>query len=231
MRIFPRVASILLLAVFAVAAPVDDPMVRAWADRISKTAILLEAKDYSSALRLANRSVSEMVDHLGPGDGSAKWFGVVLTHKALALAGLGDHEEALWYWYTVLGIYPKLAETDLSSFGEAGAFLKAHLTPPEPAKLIGDPTKAVVPPKLVKRVHPEFPQGAADFFASGALVVEVVIGTDGRVKSPRIIHPLDAPTLSYAALEAVKRWKFEPARVENVPVEVLFNLTVNYKPR
>jgi len=89
---------------------------------MAKTATLLEAKDYATALGLADRSISEMVEHLGPGDGATRWFCVMLVHKALALAGLGKKNDALWYWHEVLSMYSKFSETDLTSFGEAGAF-------------------------------------------------------------------------------------------------------------
>jgi TonB family protein len=49
------------------------------------------------------------------------------------------------------------------------------------------------------------------------------------VRSPSIQKALPAPTLSYAALEALRRWKFEPARVGGTPIAFLFNLTINYK--
>jgi len=78
-------------------------------------------------------------------------------------------------------------------------------------------------------VKPKFPPGAADFSVEGTLVVEVVLGKDGHAKSPRIVQPLEAPTLSHAALEAVRRWEFEPAKVAGVPVEVIYHATIIYK--
>jgi periplasmic protein TonB len=35
--------------------------------------------------------------------------------------------------------------------------------------------------------------------------------------------------LDQAAVEAVKRWKFKPGTLNGQPVDVIFNLTVNFK--
>jgi len=227
---YPICVLLLLASASAVlAVPPKDPLVREWSARMAKTATLLEAKDYATALRLADQSISEMVEHLGPGDGATKWFGVMLVHKALALTGLGNTNDALWYWHEVLSMYPKFSESDLSSFGEAGAFLKANITPPTAVPFTHDPAQSFTPPRPIRRVKPEFPRGAADFSIEGTLIVEVVLGKDGHAKSPRIVQALEAPTLSYAALEAVKRWEFEPAKVAGVPVEVLYDATIIYK--
>lgn len=227
-----------IIVVFAASAvfgaiPDDNLLLKPWRERMAKTATLLEAKDYRAALRLANQAVSDMVEHLGPGEGAVKWLTVTLTHKALAHAGLGEIDEAIWYWDVAMALYPRVAETDLSSFGEAGALLKAHAAPaaPEGTTQKPPPNAPITPPKIIRHVEPQFPRGAADFSVGGTLIVQAVIMTNGRLRSPRILQPLEAPTLSYAALEAMKHWQFEPGKVNNEPVEVFYNLTVNYKPR
>lgn len=196
---------------------------------MAETESALKAEDYKEALRLANRTITEMVERLGPGEGSAELFGNALAHKALAHAGLGERAEAIWYWHTVVSLYPKIAELDMSSFGDPGRLLSENIEfqgIPSPVSP-GDGT--IDPPKLVKRRKPKFPHGAHYYGITGALVVEVIVNADGTIRSPRVVTPLAAPTLSYAALEAVRRWQFEPARVGARPIDVVFNLTVNYK--
>ena len=78
-------------------------------------------------------------------------------------------------------------------------------------------------------MEPEFPRGAQAFGVTGVLIVEVVIDRTGRVTSPHVLKPLAAPTLSYAALEAVKQWRFEPGRIGGESVPGICNLSVNYK--
>jgi TonB family protein len=197
-----------------------------WNGWMAESASHLKAGEHKAALKLANRTIKEMIDQLGPGDASTEMFGTVLTYKALAHAGLHEQEEALWYWQTVVNLYPKVAEADLSMFGEAGEFLKNNVVaPPDLPKPEGD----FITPVLRKKTKPKFPHGAHYFGVTGELVVQVVVAQDGRVQSPAIVQPLPAPTLSYVALEALRRWRFDPARAGGTAVPYLFTLTINYK--
>lgn len=223
------------IAVSAMAGNYDDEIRREWGEKIKQSSDALQHGDYKRSLRIADRLINEMEEMLGPGDSSAQVFGIVVTHKALANVGLGNQNDALWYWHTALSLFPRLQEADLSMFGEAGRFLKEH--PPEPpaglaeTKPVTPQTQNVTAPRLLKRVDPRYPRGANEFDVGGILIVEVVIKKDGNVTTPRVRKALPAPTLSYAALEAIKQWRFEPGRIGGEPVDVLFNLTVNFKPR
>ena len=234
----PRTGAALVLLFFAasaVAGNYDDEVRRQWGQKIKQSSDALEHGDYKASLRIADRLIGEMEEMLGPGDSGAYVFGIVVTHKALANAGLGNRDDALWYWHTALALFPRLAEADLSMFGEAGKFLKEH--PPEATRdsatnrAVEATTPNVTPPRVLKHVEPHYPAGARTFDVAGILIVEVIIDKAGRVTSPRIRRALPAATLSYAALEAVKQWRFEPGRIGGEAVDVLFNLTVNFKLR
>lgn len=170
-----------------------------------------------------------MVDRLGPGEASTRLLSTVLAYKALAHAGLGEKDEALWYWQSAQCLDPKIAEDDLSRFGAPAEVLR-ETTADDSALAPPSSQDEVVTPVLRKRVKPKFPHGAHYYGVNGELVVQVVITPDGRVSSPAIVQPLPAPTLSYVALEALRRWQFEPARASGNPVPYPFMLTVQYKP-
>ena len=226
---------LLFVAVSAVAGDYPAEVQREWGEKIRQSSDALKKGDYQRSLRITNRLISDMEELLGPGDAGAQIFAIVVTHKALASAGLGKRDEALWYWHTALSLFPRIDEADLSMFGEAGKFLKEH--PPGVPRALSDtppvPAMAnnVTAPRLLKKVEPSYPAGANAFDVGGILIVEVVIDKDGHVTSPRVRKALPAVTLSYAALEAVRQWRFEPGRIDGQPVDVLFNLTVNFKPR
>ena len=67
--------------------------------------------------------------------------------------------------------------------------------------------------KLKVNVVPRYPDIARKMGLSGLVKLQVVIGADGSVKETKVIggHPI----LVNAALDAVKKWKFEPARAES----------------
>ena len=75
--------------------------------------------------------------------------------------------------------------------------------------------------KVKVRVPPEYPELARRLRIAGAVKIQVVISPAGKVRSTKVVggHPL----LIQAALDAVRRWKFEPANEESsLVVEVKF---------
>ena len=78
--------------------------------------------------------------------------------------------------------------------------------------------------KVKTRVSPVYPDLAKRMKIAGTVKVEVVIAANGSVKSTKVIggHPL----LVDPSVEAVKRWKYEPASGDTVEtVEFKFNGT------
>ncbi len=75
--------------------------------------------------------------------------------------------------------------------------------------------------KVVNRTLPEYPLLARTIKLSGVVKVAVLVSPDGSVKSLDLRggHPL----LAQAALDAVRRWKWEPgAHESHETVEVKF---------
>jgi TonB family protein len=214
----------LFLLLFAASAYAADPLI----DRLSDSAKALKTADYAKALKIDERLIRDLVGHLGPGDDEAKWFSVAVAHKALALAGLQRSDDAVWYWHVALNLYPAIGKSDMSMFGAPAEFLKQHpLAFPDVPRIGGN----VRAPVAVKRVEPQYPYGAQYFHVTGAAIFESVIDKQGNVRDIVMLRALPAPTLSYCAMEALRQWKFRPATVDGEPVDVLFNLTVNFKMR
>lgn len=65
----------------------------------------------------------------------------------------------------------------------------------------------------------DYPERARDLGIEGVLVVELVIGVDGRVESVNVVRS-PHPSIAAAARKTVMRWRFEPARKDGVPVRV-----------
>jgi TonB family protein len=74
--------------------------------------------------------------------------------------------------------------------------------------------------------QPKYPQNARRFNASGKVEVRVTISVTGRVTKATAIsgHPL----LRDAAVEAARRWEFEPTAVNGTPVETELVLTFEF---
>jgi TonB family protein len=76
--------------------------------------------------------------------------------------------------------------------------------------------------KIRVRVEPVYPDIARKMKLNGTVRVQVVVSPNGSVKETKVIggHPI----LVTAAVDAVKKWKFEPASAESTGIlEIRFD--------
>jgi TonB family protein len=83
-----------------------------------------------------------------------------------------------------------------------------------------------VPPRLIKRIDPVYPEIAKVDQLDGKVVMHVMIGADGTVKDIKVVHGL--PQLIGAAVHAVSQWVYEPARLNGVATSVATTITVDF---
>ena len=92
-------------------------------------------------------------------------------------------------------------------------------------------TAGLEPPVVIPstRVHPDYPEIARKAKVGGSVLLLIVIDQDGRVGS---IEVLDSPDSRFgfdlAAIEAVKRWRYRPARLGGRPVSVQASVRVEF---
>ncbi len=79
--------------------------------------------------------------------------------------------------------------------------------------------------KIKSTVAPVYPELARRMSISGVVKVQVVVAPNGSVKNAKLVG--GHPVLANSALDAVKRWRFEPASEETTGiVEFKFDPTV-----
>lgn len=96
--------------------------------------------------------------------------------------------------------------------------------PPGPFRVGGD----VTAPRQIRGTQPVLPEGARAAGVSGSVLVEIEIDATGRVSSARVLRSI--PRLDAAALEAVRRWEYEPATLLGRPVPVIVTAVVTFRP-
>jgi len=75
-----------------------------------------------------------------------------------------------------------------------------------------DGSSAAIPPRVLERIQPQYPQAARRRGIEGLVVLHLVIGRDGRVEPEHTKVVRSVPGLDAAAVAAANRWKFSPAR-------------------
>jgi protein TonB len=83
-------------------------------------------------------------------------------------------------------------------------------------------------PRAVYAPDPEYSEEARKAKYQGTVVLWIVVGPDGRVHDMRVSRALGLG-LDEKALEAVKQWRFEPARKDGQAVAVQVNIEVNFR--
>jgi periplasmic protein TonB len=81
--------------------------------------------------------------------------------------------------------------------------------------------------RIIRRVTPEYPAIAKRTGVQGKVVLEAVISRAGRIENLRLIS--GHPWLASAAEAAVSQWQFRPYILNGAPIEVMTQITVDFK--
>jgi protein TonB len=81
-------------------------------------------------------------------------------------------------------------------------------------------------PEAITKAQPVYPDLAREAGVDGTVLVQALVGKDGKVKDTRIVKSI--AMLDGAALAAVKQWVFKPALSNNKPVAVWVAVPVKF---
>jgi len=81
-------------------------------------------------------------------------------------------------------------------------------------------------PEAISKVTPEYPDIARQSNMEGTVLVQALVGKDGRVKDTKVVKPV--PVFDDAAVAAVRQWVFKPALSNNKPVAVWVAVPVKF---
>lgn len=81
-------------------------------------------------------------------------------------------------------------------------------------------------PEKTVNVPPVYPEMARIVRKQGYVILEAVIDQSGLVASARVLR--GDPLLDQAALDAVRQWRFTPARLNGEAIPVVMTVTVNF---
>ena len=89
---------------------------------------------------------------------------------------------------------------------------------------------AFTPPKRVKGSPAVYPESAARAGAQGLVRLECLIKDSGRVEACRITQKVRS-AIDQAAAEAIRHWKYEPARVKEEPTSIVAEFVMIFSLR
>ena len=109
-----------------------------------------------------------------------------------------------------------------------GGFTTAAKSKPVPARAVRA-GREINEPAVIRRVAAVYTEEAKAAGAVGSVVVELLIDKSGFVREATVVQPM-GHGLSESAVDAVKQWQFAPAMHEGVPVEVSYEVAIDFKP-
>ncbi|MGD2116022.1 MAG: energy transducer TonB [Acidobacteriota bacterium] len=234
MWIRKAVGVLVLTSLGSVALPAHAGQVDAWRGKLKEIDEQLRMGEYRKARRGSEKLARTMVDSMGPGREAAYTLAVTCVFRAIAEMGLGDEEAASWYWWTGYSLFNDIVETDMSPYGEPAELLKSRPFrsregKPEIGELPPARTDRLEPPETRKSPSPDYPEALRQLGIEKTYSVQVVIEEDGSLSDPLILQPVEHSAMAYEILETIRRWEFEPAKLDGKPVPVLYNLAVRFR--
>lgn len=216
----------------AAGAPPEGQVAR-WKSRLADADEALKAGEWQRARWIADTEIKDMVRRIGRLDEATPLLSGAAFFRALAEAGLGSPREALWDFGIAQALVPAFSEVDLTSYGEAGKLLEAGrlsaMNEPEPvAEDVWEASGGYTPPRKLRARPPEHPRTKSRLCIEGSVEVLIAIAEDGSTQRPRLRSSSD-PVLAFAAMDALRAWRFEPARVDGKPVTVVYTQTIDFR--
>lgn len=210
-----------------------------WDRDLEAVDALLAQGEAKKAYRTASKVIKKMVARLGSGPVAGRYLSKATVLKALAAYHLGEEDEAIWHWHAAHQIFPETANRTLSAYGEAGTFLESN-PPREPSAevpdvhYVGDPQHAddpmlsITKPRERRAPVPPTPPSKMSFTEPVTILMEMIIGADGKVRDPVVRDSKGEPTLVSLGLEYLRRWEYEPAELEGEKIPVYVTISMRF---
>jgi periplasmic protein TonB len=115
------------------------------------------------------------------------------------------------------------ALADLPPSSSAASLPVPILQPDGPVKVGGQ----VQEPKLVASAMPVYPLTAKYSGVQGDVVIETTIDKDGNVTQMRVVS--GPAVLRQSALDALRKWKYEPSKLDGQPISVQMLVTIKFR--
>ncbi len=121
---------------------------------------------------------------------------------------------------------PKPVEPEPAPVQEVVAVEPEPTPPPPPAPVL---TKASADAGYLRNPAPVYPPFAQDQGWEGSVLLNVFVLPNGKPKAIEILQSSGRKILDDAAIKAVQRWSFVPAKLDEVPVESWVEVPIDFR--
>jgi periplasmic protein TonB len=103
------------------------------------------------------------------------------------------------------------------------------VAPPLSEKATPTPVRVggrIRPPKAITQVRPNYPPLARQAHIQGQVQIDAILDGQGHVIDMKVVS--GPPLLYQAALDALKKWKYEPTYLNDEPIAVEMIVTITF---
>ena len=226
---------VLVLATLAVALlpPNAEAASSRWTKDIEQLERRLDRSDWKGAVDRAVKLRERMLTKLDRASSASQDLARTLVVQAIGEANLGRDQAALWHWFSAQNYLEGLVDLRLEAYGRAASILEGRglgdLPQDSSTSRAHDEAEEYVPVESLLTVEPSYPRSLKKSGKQGAVIVRIVVATDGRPHQPLVQEAGLVPTMAFPALEALKDWRFAPASRDGEPVSVYYELKIHYR--
>jgi protein TonB len=116
---------------------------------------------------------------------------------------------------------PKINENVMNTVGAGSSVASPG---PPPAAIKGG---QLVQPKLISSIASAYPAAAKAAHVQGDVLIDALIDSTGKVAATKVIN--GSPLLQQAAVDSLRFWKYEPARLNGEPIPIHIKVNVNFR--
>jgi TonB family protein len=144
---------------------------------------------------------------------------VVVTYPGTTMWEVGER--------SVLALFEAVARSEKTTPAERGEVESTQDGPPYVAGV-----GSVSNPRLIQssKVPPSYPEQAREELLEASVIMQAIVREDGTIGDLEI---LECTRLGMgfedAAIEAVRQWRYEPALLDDQPVDVYFTVVVSFR--
>ena len=170
---------------------------------------------------------------------STEYLARLAVYCAALASGKGDERSASWWWYTAASIDLRASQDLLPEMRKMG--LLEVLPPPRSRRspeahelkkdevrlLTGEIVSGTSPRLLTKVKIPEYMFQTITGVSGAVVVIEAVISKDGIPQQPLLLNAKALPVHVLWAYQFFSAFRFEPAKVNDEPVECIYAVTIS----
>ncbi|MEO8274571.1 MAG: energy transducer TonB [Thermoanaerobaculia bacterium] len=214
-----------------------ESTVAQWQARTLEIHGLLRTGKSRNAIDAADSLVREITQQAAARTDLAQLLAEPLSLRAVARAGAGKDREALWDFQMAMALWPGLDRARLTGLGAGGARLATLLDEAEKrevtfalaAETIAHRKSEVTPPKPQRHDSPLYPESLQTVMKQGVAEIRFTLDEKGLLQSPQLVANNGQNALFLlACMQAVRDWRFTPAKLRGEPIAVSYSLVLNY---